>query len=111
MIKLQKRIDCHVHYALPLEAETLIDFMDKTDTHMANLVLVPHTRRLSCVPDALMAKAKYPDRFYVFASLDASEYFRHPKTLGKHMAKYAKQMLRCGCDGIKIIEGKPNMRK
>ena len=111
MIKLQKRIDCHVHYALPLAPETLIEFMDQTDTHMANLVLVPHTQRLSCVPDALMAKVKYPDRFYVFASLDASVYFRHPKTLGKHMAKYARQMLRCGCDGIKLIEGKPNMRK
>ena len=58
MIRLEKRIDCHVHYALPLAPETLVDFMDRTDTHMANLVLVPHTQRLSCVPDALMAKMK-----------------------------------------------------
>lgn len=111
MIQLRKRIDCHVHYALPLEPETLIDFMDKTDTHMANLVMVPHTQRLSALPDAMMAKYRYPNRFYVFASLDASEYFRHPKTLGKYMAAHTKRMLRCGCDGIKIIEGKPNMRK
>lgn len=111
MIKLKKRIDCHIHYALPLQPETLIEFMDKTGTDMANLVLVPHTQRLSCVPDALMAKYRYPDRFYVFASLDPSEYFRHPKTLGKYMAKHGKRMLRCGCDGIKLIEGKPSMRK
>ena len=110
MIPLKKRIDCHVHYALPLEPETLISFMDQTDTHMANLVLVPHTQRLSALPDAMMAKYRYPDRFYVFASLDPSEYYRHPKTLGKHMAKHASRMCRCGCDGIKIIEGKPNMR-
>ena len=111
MIQLKKRIDCHVHYALPLSPETLIDFMDKTDTHMANLVLVPHTQRLSCLPDAMMAKNKYPDRFYVFASLDASGYYAHAKDLGKHMAAHAKRMMACGCDGIKIIEGKPNMRK
>lgn len=111
MIRLKKRIDCHIHYAHPLAPETLIRFMDETDTHMANLVLVPHTQRLSAVPEAMMAKWKHPDRFYVFASLDASEYFRHPKTLGKYMAAHAKRMLRCGCDGIKIIEGKPNMRK
>ena len=67
MISLKKRIDCHVHYALPLEAETLVSFMDETDTHMANLVLVPHTQRLSTLPDAMMAKYRYPDRFYVFA--------------------------------------------
>ena len=111
MIPLKKRIDCHIHYALPLAPETLIEFMDKTGTDMANLVMVPHTQRLSCVPDALMAKYKYPDRFYVFASLDPSQYFQHPKTVGKYMARHGKRMLQCGCDGIKIIEGKPNMRK
>ena len=111
MIPLKKRIDYHIHYALPLAPETLIEFMDKTGTDMANLVMVPHTQRLSCVPDALMAKYKYPDRFYVFASLDPSQYFQHPKTVGKYMARHGKRMLQCGCDGIKIIEGKPNMRK
>lgn len=111
MISLKKRIDCHVHYALPLEAETLIAFMDETDTHMANLVLVPNTQRLSALPDAMMAKYRYPDRFYVFASLDVSAYFCFPKTLGKHMAAHGRRMRRCGCDGIKIIEGKPSMRR
>ena len=111
MIPLKKRIDCHVHYAQPLEPETLIAFMDETDTHMANLVLVPHTQRLSSLPDAMMAKYRYPDRFYVFASLDASMYYQHPKTLGKYMASHGQRMRRCGCDGLKIIEGKPNMRR
>lgn len=107
----QKKIDAHIHYALPLQPETLIEFMDKTGTDMANLVLVPHTQRLSCVPDALMAKYKYPDRFYVFTSLDPSAYFIHPKTLGRHMAAHVRRMRKCGCDGVKIIEGKPGMRK
>lgn len=111
MLKLKKRIDAHIHYALPLEPETLIAFMDKTGTDMANLVLVPHPQRLSSVPEALMAKYKYPDRFYVFTSLDPSAYFRYPKTFGKHMASHVKKMLKCGCDGVKIIEGKPTMRK
>ena len=111
MIPLKKRIDCQVHYALPLSPDHLIRFMDKTGTDMANLVLVPHTQRLSCMPEAMMAKYQHPDRFYVFGSLDPSEYFRHPRDLGKYMAKHGDRMLACGCDGIKIIEGKPNMRK
>lgn len=111
MISLKKRIDCHIHYALPMQPETLIDFMDRTETHMANLVLVPHTQRLTAVPDALMAKYRYPDRFYVFTSLDPSIYFRYPKTLGKYMAEHVQRMLRCGCDGVKLIEGKPSMRR
>ena len=84
----RKRIDCHVHYALPLQPETLIDLMDKTGTEMANLVLVPHRKRLTAVPDALMAKAKYPDRFYVFTSFDVSEYYRHRKKDDKYMTKF-----------------------
>lgn len=111
MKEIGKRIDSHVHYALPLEAEQLIAFMDKTGTDMANLVLVPDRKRLTAVPDALMAKAKYPDRFYVFTSFDVSEYYRHGKEIGKYMARFVRQMRLCGCDGLKIIEGKPSMRK
>ena len=111
MRDIEKRIDSHVHYALPLEPETLIGFMDSTGTDMANLVLVPDRKRLTAVPDALMAKAKYPDRFYVFTSFDVSEYYRHGKQVGKYMARFVEDMRRCGCDGLKIIEGKPSMRK
>jgi len=111
VLNIDQRIDAHIHYALPLEPETLIDLMDETGTSMANLVLVPDRQRLTAVPDAMMAKAKYPGRFYVFTSLDVSEYFRHGKDVGKYMVKFVAQMRRLGCDGLKLIEGKPNMRK
>ena len=111
MKAIEKRIDAHIHYALPLKPETLVAFLDETGTDMANLVLVPDRKRLTAVPDALMAKAKYPDRFYVFTSMDVSEYYRHGKQVGKYMARFVDSMRRCGCDGLKIIEGKPSMRK
>jgi len=111
MPKPTKRIDAHVHYALPLKARDLAAFLDRTGTDMANLVLVPHTQRISCVPEALMAKYCYPQRFYVFTSLDVTAYYMHGKSVGKHMAAHVRRMLRCGCDGVKIIEGRPNMRK
>lgn len=111
MLNVQKRIDSHIHYSLPLEPEELISFMDRNGIDMANLVLVPHRNRLTSVPDALMAKAKFPDRFYVFTSFDVSEYFRHGKEIGKYLAKFVDNMRRLGCDGLKIIEGKPSMRK
>lgn len=111
MPNVLKRIDSHIHYALPLEPETLISFMDRNGIDKANLVLVPSKQRLTAVPDALMAKSKYPDRFYVFTSFDVSEYFKHGKEIGKYLAKFVENMRRCGCDGLKIIEGKPSMRK
>lgn len=111
MIKNVKRIDSHIHFAHPLSPETLIHFMDEHDIQAANLVLVPHRQRLTSVPEALVAKAKYPGRFTVFTSLDVSEYFRHGKDVGKYMARFVDNMRKCGCDGLKLIEGKPNMRK
>ena len=104
-------IDAHIHYALPADPAELIRIMDSTGTDEANLVIVPHRQRLSSVPDALMAKAMYPGRFYVFSSLDVSVLFRFRNKVGKRMAEYSRRMLDCGCDGIKIIEGKPAMRK
>ncbi|MBR2046481.1 MAG: amidohydrolase family protein [Agathobacter sp.] len=111
MLNIQKRIDSHIHYSLPVKPEELISFMDRHGIDMANLVLVPNRNRLTSVPDALMAKVKYPDRFFVFTSFDVSEYFKHGKEIGKYQAKFVDHMRRCGCDGLKIIEGKPSMRK
>ena len=104
-------VDAHIHYALPFRPEELVKIMDDTGTDMGNLVVVPHRQRLSSVPDALMAKDMYKERFYVFASLDVSVYYRYRDKVGTKMAEYAEAMLGCGCDGIKIIEGKPAMRK
>ena len=111
MLNIPNRLDAHIHFAHPLKPETLIGFMDENHIAQANLVLVPHRQRLTAVPEAMVAKAKYPGRFYVFTSLDVSEYYRHGKEVGKYMAAFVDQMRRLGCDGLKLIEGKPNMRK
>ena len=104
-------LDCHMHYALPVDPQELIDIMEYTHTDIANLVIVPDKQRISSVPDALMVKYLYPTKFFVFGSLDVTEYFIHNKSIGKHFVKYVKRILQCGCDGIKMIEGKPDMRR
>jgi predicted TIM-barrel fold metal-dependent hydrolase len=94
-----------------VDPQELIDIMEYTNTDIANLVIVPNEQRISSVPDALMVKYLYPTKIFVFGSLDVSEYFIHNKSIGKHFVKYVKRMLQCGCDGIKMIEGKPDMRR
>ena len=85
--------------------------MEYTKTNLANLVIVPDEHRISSVPDALMVKYLNPTKIYVFGSLDVSQYFIHNKSVGKHFVKYVKRMLHCGCDGIKMVEGKPDVRR
>lgn len=105
-----KLIDCHIHYSLPVDPQEIIDVMQITNTDWANLVVVPHRQRISSIPDALMVKNMFPKKISVFGCLDVTQYFIHPKNLGKHFVKYTKRMIACGCDGIKMIEGKPQMR-
>lgn len=108
---MRERLDAHIHFAHPMDVDALVDFMNRNKIRQANLVLVPNRQRLTSVPEAMVAKAKYPGRFYVFTSLDVSEYFRHGKAVGKYMAKFVVSMKKLGCDGLKLIEGKPSMRK
>lgn len=103
--------DCHIHYPHPSQMQNLLGICDALKTDRFNIVCTPHTERLSLVPDALHLKAHAPKRVYVFAGLDISVYFRAPQQVGALFAASLDTLLAAGCDGIKMIEGKPDMRK
>jgi hypothetical protein len=89
----------------------LIEILDEQKVGKFNLVCTPHHARLSLVPDALFVKAHHPQRTYVFGGMDVSPLFMMPDKCGEMFAAYVDQLLDMGCDGIKMIEGKPDMRK
>lgn len=111
MYKGHKIIDGHIHYMLDLEPDALVKFMDETGMDCANLASISHGTRLSCTLDALTLKALYPGRFYVCGSLDPCEYYRGGEDMGARLASYARRLISCGCDGIKLLEGKPQLRR
>ena len=104
-------LDCHIHYSLPVDPQEIFDIMEKTNTDLANLVITPDRNRISAVPDGLMVKFLNSDKIFVFACLDVTQYFMHKKSVGKQFAKYVKRMVNMGCDGVKMIEGKPDIRR
>ena len=104
-------IDGHIHYGHPDLMPGLIDVMDRFGIERFNVVCTPHQSRLSLVPDALHLKAHYPDRVYVFGGLDISVLFMAPDQAGGIFADYVDTLLGLGCDGIKIVEGKPDVRR
>ena len=104
-------IDCHIHYPHPSLMPGLIETCDRLRINRLNIVCTPHQQRLSLVPDALHLKAHYPGRIFVFGGLDISAYFREPQRVGTLFAEFIDLLSACGCDGIKMIEGKPDMRK
>ena len=106
-----KYLDCHVHYGDSSYKDGLIRIMDNLGVDKFNIVCTPHPTRLSLVPDALHLKAHYPQRVYVFGGLDISAFFMAGEKAGQVFADYVDTLLAMGCDGIKMIEGKPDMRK
>ncbi len=57
----------------------------------------------------LLAKAQYPGRVFLFGGLT----YDHPETPPEalDLAGQAQRLVAAGCDGIKMIEGKPGTRK
>jgi hypothetical protein len=104
-------LDCHVHFGHPAFMEKLVAVMDELGVQRFNIVCTPQPTRLSLVPDALHLKAHYPDRVFVFGGLDISALFVDREHAGSIFSGYVDTLLGMGCDGIKMIEGKPDMRK
>lgn len=111
MYKGHKIIDGHVHYILDCAPEFFAELMDNTGTDMAHVAAIEHGDRLSASVEAMALKALYPARFYVSAGIDPCEYYRGGADMGARIAEYAKRMLDAGCDGIKLLEGKPQLRR
>ena len=106
-----KIIDCHIHASAQTDVNYLAGFLAGTGTEMANILACSHSRCISLVPQVLMMKALYPGRFYAFAAPDLSAYYLRPDDLGQAMAEYGEKLMAMGCDGIKMLESKPQMRK
>lgn len=100
-----------MHYSPQTGPEFLTDFLTKTETDSAVIQSVSHSRCLSLIPGALVMKDRSPGRFYVYGSPDLSGYYLNAEKLGEYMADYIRLVMECGCDGVKLLEGKPQMRK
>ena len=104
-------VDAHVHYTLDLEPAAFVRLLDRTGTERANLAVIAHGERVSCTPEALALKALYPGRVWCFGQLDPCLYYRGGEDMGAKQAAYAAALLAAGCDGVKLLEGKPQLRR
>ncbi len=104
-------VDCHVHMrglgsipnlgevieACGLSAMNVLSLSVRGDENLSQNVL------------ALLFKTLRPGEVYAFGGL------RHPASGDVEeplsYAEQARRLLRCGCDGMKMIEGKPTARK
>ncbi len=107
----RKIIDGHIHYAHTAYEADLMSILASAGIDKLAVVCTPDQQRLSLVPDALHLKGKHPQKVYVFGGLDISPLFITPKESGEAFAHYVDVLRGMGVDGVKMIEGKAEMRK
>lgn len=111
MHKGHRVIDGHVHYSIDLSGRDFVEFLDSSGTDKAHIAAITRGRDTPpCNLDALELKTAYPDRFYVSCGFDPELYNQSVDKIGKSLVNRVKELQRMGCDGIKMLEGKPQLR-
>ena len=106
-----KIIDSHIHFPHHSYGDRLMAILAEVGIEKLAVVCTPDEKRLSLVPDALHLKGKFPNQVYLFGGLDISPLFITPDIAGEVFADYVDVLSELGADGIKMIEGKAEMRK
>lgn len=110
-----KRFDAHIHYAATLGEEALDRILEQSKTAVCALQCIHQLGVHSTVPDALRYKAVRPrGTVYVQGSLERSAYMLFkgdPAGLGDSLVRQTRALLKAGCDGVKMLEGKPDIRR
>lgn len=109
--KMTGIVDGHVHMGSSAQEAHMLAIRDITGIEKMNLVSIQNPETGSGLPQSLYMKAKYPDTFFVFAGLDHAAQLFPGKCATPSLADQVDEYVALGCDGLKMIEGKPTSRR
>lgn len=103
-------IDSHIHFSFPHSYFEIEEALNLSHAKKGNLVAQIDSNKASDTIDCLYAKYLSKNRLYTYGSLDATLYLKD-NNMGNNLIKHIEEIMACGCDGIKMLEGKPDQRK
>jgi predicted TIM-barrel fold metal-dependent hydrolase len=104
--------DAHVHFGDVRLMPEVTELMDSTGVDQFNLLSTPRRDIINLNPQVLYFKAHHPERVYMFGALDYSRPADGADpALVIPLAEQVDRLMLLGCDGIKMVEGKPEVRK
>ncbi|NQT86820.1 amidohydrolase family protein [bacterium] len=109
--KAQGITDGHVHVRRLADVEGLHAIRQAAGIDRMNLVAIQNAEAGAGLPAALYAKALQPDGAFVFAGLNHAAKLSGGAVAAPSLAEQAASFVAMGCDGIKMIEGKPTSRQ
>lgn len=104
-------IDAHVHMGSMTDEAKMMRILEATGTDKMALVSIQNPAAGSGLPQSLYMKAHHPERFFVFAGLNHAEQLTDGAIRTRSLVEQVDAFVAAGCDGIKMIEGKPTSRQ
>ena len=109
--KVDRVVDCHVHLRDLDELGQLKRIRIRAGMDRMNVVCIVDPPSGRGTASGLCAKLAAPGAFYVFGGLNHAESVSAGQASAGALAEQLDAMLAAGCDGVKLIEGKPTSRQ
>ncbi len=104
-------IDGHVHFVHPERLDEMLALLDEAGCERANLVCIPNPDGSTHNPAALYFKERCPGRAFLSAALEYAPALTEPARAAEILAGQIGTLRARGFDGLKLIEGKPQVRR
>lgn len=104
-------IDGHIHYADSLGEELLNQVIERYGFSGIALQCIPTGQGNPVEEDAFCFQEQCRVPVYIFGGIDRDVYSMKQSELQKALPMEAERLMKMGCNGIKMLEGKPNVRK
>lgn len=104
-------VDGHVHMRATADEASMLAILEAAGIEKMALVAIQDPQAGAGLPQALYMKARYPKTFYVFAGLNHAGRLAGKRLAVPGLVEQVESFARMGCDGIKMIEGKPTSRQ
>jgi len=109
--RVERVIDCHVHLRDFDSVGRLDEIRRRVGVDRMNLACIVDPRSGGGHAQGLYAKATGAGAYYCFGGLNHAEAVSEGKVSAPPLAEQLDHLLAAGCDGIKMIEGKPTSRR
>ena len=109
--KIHDIIDSHVHMSGIGTEESMLKILEATGIDKVTLVSIQDPETGEGLPQSLYMKARWPLRVFVFAGLNHAEKLSGGRVRAPGLVEQVESFVEMGCDGIKMIEGKPTSRQ
>lgn len=104
-------VDGHVHMGRITEEAALLRIAEAAGIAQMSLVSIQNPETGAGLPQSLYMKAQHPQRFFVFAGLNHAAQISGGRVKTPSLVEQVEAFVELGCDGLKMIEGKPTSRQ